>query len=132
MQGTREEQHIPSQIVGSEHLKVFAHPGYRLEPLVTGLDFPTAITFSRDKIWVTEAGFPETPPRVKEIDTNGNVTTILSPADLAEGQFLPPLTDITFRRIGYGLRIVRRGSMGGSSEQFQSFVRTIRWGPLPP
>lgn len=25
MQGTREEQHIPSQIVGSEHLKVFVH-----------------------------------------------------------------------------------------------------------
>lgn len=48
-------------------------------------------------MWVSEAGFfPGFPPKVKQIDANGNVTTILSAGQLPSGQFEGPLTDVTY------------------------------------
>src|SRR5689334_13613006 len=53
--------------------------GYLIEALTRGLDFPTAIAFSSDRIWVSEAGFlPGTFPKIKEISASGTVRTILS------------------------------------------------------
>ena len=72
-------------------------PGYFLAPLTTGLDFPTAIATSSDKIWVSEAGFlPGFAAKVKQIDEDGNVTTVLSGTQLAAGRLEGPLTDVTF------------------------------------
>ena len=42
---------------------VVVAPGYTMTAVATGLNFPTAITFQGDSIWVTEAGII-TPPRV--------------------------------------------------------------------
>jgi len=72
-------------------------PGYFIAPLAMGLDFPTALATSRDMVWVSEAGaFPGFLPKVKQIDLNGNVTTILSADQLPSGMLEGPLTDVTF------------------------------------
>lgn len=70
-------------------------PGYTMTAVATGLNFPTAITFHGDSIWVTEAGII-TPPAVKEIDRNGNITTVLTSSMLPTGVLVAPLTGITF------------------------------------
>src|SRR5215208_6497537 len=71
--------------------------GYFLRALATGLDFPTALASSEDMMWVSEAGaFPGFLPKVKQIDLEGNVTTILSADQLPTGTFEGPLTDVTF------------------------------------
>lgn len=70
-------------------------PGYTITAVATGLNFPTAITFHGDSIWVTEAGII-TPPAVKEIDKNGNITTVLTPSMLPPGVLVSPVTGITF------------------------------------
>jgi glucose/arabinose dehydrogenase len=74
------------------------HGGYSMEALARSLDYPTAIAFCSDKIWVCEAGVidPSLPPKIKQIDSAGNVTTILSADMLPAGTFLGPLTDVTF------------------------------------
>ncbi len=74
------------------------HGGYAMTALVRGLDYPTAIAFAPHRIWVCEAGVvdPSLPPRIKEIRAGGNVTTILAESMLAPGQFMGPLTDVTF------------------------------------
>jgi glucose/arabinose dehydrogenase len=69
--------------------------GYTMSAVATGLNFPTAITFHGDSIWVTEAGII-TPPAVKEIDHKGNVTTMLTASMLSAGALVSPLTGITF------------------------------------
>jgi hypothetical protein len=43
-------QDISPQKIGEKLPNVSVPPGYFLEPLVKGLDFPTAIAFSRDTI----------------------------------------------------------------------------------
>ena len=76
---------------------VVIEPGYSTRAVITGLDFPTAFTLSRDHAWVSEAGVvPGIPPKIKEIDIHGNIKTILSPADLPEGMLLPPITDVKY------------------------------------
>ena len=37
-------------------------PGYSITAVTTGLNFPTAMTFYRDTIWVTEEGTATSPP----------------------------------------------------------------------
>ena len=54
-------------------------PGYTMTAVATGLNFPTAISFQGDSIWVTEAGII-TPAAVKQIDKKGNITTVLTSA----------------------------------------------------
>ncbi len=70
-------------------------PGYTMTAAATGLNFPTAITFQGDSIWVTEAGII-TPPAVKKVDNKGNVTTVLTPSMLPAGVLVAPVTGITF------------------------------------
>src|SRR5215216_5781006 len=71
--------------------------GYFLVPLAMDLDFPTALATSDDMVWVSEAGaFPGFLPTVKQIDLDGNVTTILSADQLPAGTFEGPLTDVTY------------------------------------
>ncbi len=69
--------------------------GYTMTAVATGLNFPTAITFQGDSIWVTEAGII-TPPAVKKIDKNGNITTVLTASMLPAGVLVSPVTGITF------------------------------------
>jgi glucose/arabinose dehydrogenase len=69
-------------------------PGYTMTAVATGLNFPTAITFQGSSIWVTEAGII-TPPAVKKIDKNGNITTMLTAGMLPAGVLVSPVTGIT-------------------------------------
>jgi glucose/arabinose dehydrogenase len=81
---------------GSGPSNVTVPAGYSLVLLAGGLDFPTAVAFSEDRIWVAEAGI-DPAPAIKEIDSAGNARTILSPDMLPDGTFLGPLTDVTFQ-----------------------------------
>src|SRR5579863_1093876 len=65
------------QVQAAAPTNVVIPSGYTLSAVATGLNFPTAITFQGDSIWVTEAGII-TPPAVKEIDNKGNITTVLT------------------------------------------------------
>jgi glucose/arabinose dehydrogenase len=98
--GTLSQSHVPaaySQGEANGPPGVSAEEGYKLEVKVEGLDFPTAVTFFEDRMWVSEAGVVEgTVPKVKEINDKGDVTTILSPEDLPKDQLVPPLTDVTY------------------------------------
>lgn len=70
--------------------------GYFLVPVTTGLDFPTAVASSGDRLWVAEAGsIPGTTPKVKRIDPDGQATTILAGAAMGS-LLLAPLTDVTY------------------------------------
>ena len=69
--------------------------GYTMSAVATGLNFPTAITFHGDSIWVAEAGII-TPPAVKQVDGKGNVTPVLTSAMLPAGTLVAPVTGITF------------------------------------
>ncbi len=74
-------------------------PGYFLDLLVTGLDFPTAITFSPGAAYVAESGaVPGFTPKVKTVNAQGQVSIVLSADQLGASQLLPPLTDITYHR----------------------------------
>ena len=73
--------------------------GYSMTAVATGLNFPTAMTFFGDAIWVTEMGNTTTSPAaVKEIDSGGNIRTMLTATDLPDGTLRPPLTGIVFAR----------------------------------
>ena len=71
--------------------------GYSMTAIATGLSFPTAVAYSHNRIWVSEAGLG-TPPAVVEIENNLNTSTILSGDMLPSGKFLGPLTDVTFHK----------------------------------
>src|SRR5262252_4719521 len=43
---------------------VAIQPGYSMKAVATGLNFPTAMTFFGDTIWVTEEGTAARPPAV--------------------------------------------------------------------
>jgi hypothetical protein len=73
-------------------------PGYSVTAVACGLNFPTAMTFHQDTIWVTEEGTATSPPAVKQIDNMGNVTTELTASDLATGTIVSPLTGTVFAR----------------------------------
>ncbi len=88
---------VPRQTANMAPSNVVIPPGYSMTAVATGLNFPTAITFHGDTIWVTEAGIG-TPPAVKRIDKDGNVTTVLTPAMLPAGSLVGPLTGILFAR----------------------------------
>jgi glucose/arabinose dehydrogenase len=83
------------QVQAAAPTNVVIPSGYTMSAVATGLDFPTAITFQGDSIWVTEAGII-TPPAVKEIDNKGNVTTVLTASMLPAGDLVSPVTGITF------------------------------------
>lgn len=70
-------------------------PGYTMTAVATGLNFPAAITFQGDSIWVAEAGII-TSPAVKQIDNQGNVTTVLTADMLPTGVLVAPVTGITY------------------------------------
>ena len=72
--------------------------GYSMTAVATGLNFPTAMTFFGDTIWVTEMGTATSPAAVKEIDSGGNIRTMLTAADLPDGTLVSPLTGIVFAR----------------------------------
>src|SRR6516162_9907007 len=72
--------------------------GYSMTAVATGLNFPTAMTFFGDTIWVTEMGTATSPAAVKEIDSGGNIRTMLTATDLPEGTLVSPLTGIVFAR----------------------------------
>src|SRR5260370_33194476 len=73
-------------------------PSYSITAVGCGLNFPTAMTFYQDTIWVTEEGTATSPPAVKQIDNMGNVTTKLTASELATGAIVSPLTGIVFGR----------------------------------
>ena len=90
-------QTTPSSAAEAKPSHVDVQPGYFLERFAHGLDFPTAIAFSSDHIWVSEAGFlPGFAPKVKQLDLSGHITTLLSATQLPAGKLLGPLTDVTF------------------------------------
>ena len=72
--------------------------GYSMTAVATGLNFPTAMTFFGDTIWVTEEGTATSPAAVKEIDSGGNIRTMLTAAELPDGTLVSPLTGIVFAR----------------------------------
>ena len=72
--------------------------GYSMTAVATGLNFPTAMTFFGDTIWVTEEGTATSPAAVKEIDSLGNITTMLTADQLPGGTLVSPLTGIVFAR----------------------------------
>ncbi len=88
---------VPPQASGVSPSNVVIPPGYSMTAVATGLNFPTAMTFFRSSIWVTEAGIGTGAlPKVKEIDHNGSVTTVLTSAMLPAGKLVAPLTGILF------------------------------------
>jgi glucose/arabinose dehydrogenase len=72
--------------------------GYSMTAVATGLNFPTAMTFFGDTIWVTEMGTATSPAAVKEIDSRGNIRTMLTATQLPPGTLVSPLTGIVFAR----------------------------------
>src|SRR5215469_3031956 len=88
-------------------------PGYSITAVTTGLNFPTAMTFYQDTIWVSEEGTATSPPAVKQIDNKGNVTTKLTASDLAPGTIVSPLTGIVFGR-GWFWLIHRQTNSAGA------------------
>ncbi|WP_445505319.1 hypothetical protein [Microvirga sp. G4-2] len=73
--------------------------GFSLQPLATGLNFPTAIAFSEDQtqVWVSESGaLPGTLPQIVQLNSGGQVTPVLSGDELPEGVLAGPITDVTF------------------------------------
>jgi hypothetical protein len=71
-------------------------PGYSITAVASCLNFPTAMTFQNNTIWITEEGTATSPPAVKQIDNMGNVTTILTATMLPAGSLVSPLTGIVF------------------------------------
>src|SRR5258707_5196501 len=88
-------------------------PSYSITAVACGLNFPTAMTFYQDTIWVTEEGTATSPPAVKQIDNMGNVTTKLTASDLATGTIVSPLTGIVFGR-GWFWLIHRQTNSAGA------------------
>src|SRR5258708_38465561 len=58
-------------------------PSYSITAVACGLNFPTAMTFYQDPIWVAEEGTPTSPDAVKHIDNMGNGPTNLTASELA-------------------------------------------------
>lgn len=88
---------LKGQRIAPKLENVSVPPGYFLHPFVTGLDFPTAVTFSPDAVYVAESGaFPGFTPKVKRITADAQVSIVLSAAQLAAGQVTGPLTDVTY------------------------------------
>jgi len=88
---------LPTQIASATPSNVVIAPGYSMTAIATGLNFPTAMTFYGDTIWVTEAGIAGQ-PTVKQIDSVGNVTSQLTAAMLPAGTLVAPQTGILFAR----------------------------------
>ena len=86
---------LPIQAQDAAPTNVVVPPGYTMTAVGTGLNFPTALTFQGDSIWVAEAGII-TPPAVKEIDNKGNINTVLTASMLPAGVLVSPVTGITF------------------------------------
>ncbi len=102
--------------------------------MVTGLDFPTAIAFDGNRIWVSEAGITSsggtgmtenlTLPKVKEVDLQGNTRTVLTSSDLAAGQLVAPITDIAFHEGWLWIVHRQKGASGwnvGAISRFQPY-----------
>src|SRR2546428_10416739 len=89
---------VPASSVLAQPSNVAIQPGYSMTAVATGLNFPTAMTFFDDTIWVTEEGTAARPPAVKQIDNKGNVTTQLTATQLPAGTVVSPLTGIVFNR----------------------------------
>lgn len=88
---------LKGQRIAPKLENVSVPPGYFLHAFVTGLDFPTAVTFSPDAAYVAESGaFPGFTPKVKRITADAQVSVVLSADQLAAGQVAGPLTDVTY------------------------------------
>jgi hypothetical protein len=88
----------PMSPVLAQPSNVAIQSGYSMKAVVTGLNFPTAMTFQGDTIWVAEEGTATSPPAVKQIDNKGSVTTQLTATQLPAGTVVSPLTGIVFNR----------------------------------
>src|SRR6266852_2912651 len=88
----------PMSSVLAQPSNVAIQPGYSMTAVASGLNFPTAMTFFGDTIWVTEEGTASAPAAVKRIDNKGNVTTQLTATQLPAGSLVSPLTGIVFNR----------------------------------
>jgi len=69
--------------------------GFRIEPIATGLTFPTGVTFDSDgRVYVIEAGYSYgevwTKPRLLKVEANGGLTQIVVGKDNG------PWTGVTF------------------------------------
>jgi glucose/arabinose dehydrogenase len=89
---------MPVSSVLAQPSNVAIQPGYSMTAVATGLNFPTAMTFFGDTIWVTEEGTASAPSAVRRIDNKGNVTTQLTATQLPAGSLVSPLTGIVFNR----------------------------------
>jgi hypothetical protein len=89
---------VPVALVQAQPTNVTIPSGYTMTKVNTDiLNFPTAMTFYGDTIWVTEVG-----GTVKQIDNKGNVMTQLTATQLNQmygpGTMVSPLTGIVFAR----------------------------------
>jgi len=82
---------MPVSSVLAQPSNVAIQLGYSMTAVATGLNFPTAMTFFGDTIWVTEEGTASAPSAVKPIDNKGNVTTQLTATQLPAGSLVSPL-----------------------------------------
>jgi len=82
---------MPVSSVLAQPSNVAIQLGYSMTAVATGLNFPTAMTFFGDTIWVTEEGTASAPSAVKRIDNKGNVTTQLTATQLPAGSLVSPL-----------------------------------------
>lgn len=68
--------------------------GYKIEPVVSGLSFPTAVVFDDEgTLYVIEAGYSYGEvwgePKLLRVDANGKTTTIAKVHAMVPGQELP-------------------------------------------
>jgi glucose/arabinose dehydrogenase len=91
------DQHNTLDHDQSDADNVLVPEGFSLQSFATGLTFPTAITFSKDHVWVSESGAtPDTVPQIVQIGPDEHPTPVLSSNDLPDGVLAGPITDVTF------------------------------------
>jgi glucose/arabinose dehydrogenase len=81
--GGQTEFHSPRQIQASD---IALPRGYKIEPVVTGLTFPTAVTFDQEgRLFVLEAGYSYgevwSAPRLLRVEPEGRLTVIVTGGD---------------------------------------------------
>ena len=103
--------HLKSDRLPVMEKDISLEPGYRLDPVVTGLTYPTSVTFDDEgNVFVGEAGYSYGPAksdgmgRILKVGMNGKIT------EVARG-FRGPMTSITWHN---GFFYVAEGAYPGS------------------